>query len=214
MKEFYPTGKWEFNRAVAEDFRKMLQRSIPELASLRSLVVDVAKHMGATSVLELGCSDGQMLEELLEADIPHVSGVEKSSAMVEVARSFLQGRAKITHGDITTISDFGDFDLYLCILTLQFVPVEKRLKVLRAIKGPLIFVEKVQAPEIFVQIYHSFKGRNGYSEQEISEKAQALEGVLVPLTAEWNEDLLRQAGYRHVECFWRWMNFAGWIAEK
>jgi tRNA (cmo5U34)-methyltransferase len=36
----------------------------------------------------------------------------------------------------------------------------------------------------------------------------------VPVTAAWNEDLLQQAGFRHVECFWRWLNFGGWIAVK
>jgi tRNA (cmo5U34)-methyltransferase len=42
----------------------------------------------------------------------------------------------------------------------------------------------------------------------------ALEGVLVPVTAAWNEQLLKGAGFSQVECFWRWMNFAGWVAVK
>jgi hypothetical protein len=42
----------------------------------------------------------------------------------------------------------------------------------------------------------------------------ALECVLVPLTAEWTETLLRRCGFRHVDCFWRLWNFAGWVAVK
>ena len=42
----------------------------------------------------------------------------------------------------------------------------------------------------------------------------ALEGVLVPETASGNERLLRKAGFSDVECFWRWMNFASWVAVK
>jgi len=38
--------------------------------------------------------------------------------------------------------------------------------------------------------------------------------VLVPVTAEWNEGLLRQTGFQQVDCFWRWMNFAGWVGVK
>jgi tRNA (cmo5U34)-methyltransferase len=34
------------------------------------------------------------------------------------------------------------------------------------------------------------------------------------VTAKWNEDLLRDAGFRTVECFWRHLNFAGWVAVK
>jgi tRNA (cmo5U34)-methyltransferase len=44
--------------------------------------------------------------------------------------------------------------------------------------------------------------------------ALSLEGVLVPVTAAWNEYLLRSAGFSHVDCFWRWMNFAAWVAVK
>ena len=42
----------------------------------------------------------------------------------------------------------------------------------------------------------------------------SLEGVLVPVTAKWNEQLLRSAGFAEVDMFWRWMNFAGWVAVK
>ena len=49
---------------------------------------------------------------------------------------------------------------------------------------------------------------------DIDRKALSLEGVLVPVTAKWNEELLQMAGFRQVDCFWRWMNFAGWIAIK
>jgi hypothetical protein len=59
---------------------------------------------------------------------------------------------------------------------------------------------------------------NGYGEEEgeeeIERKRLSLEGVLVPVAAEWNEDLLRRAGFDEVECFWRCLNFAGSVAIK
>jgi len=48
----------------------------------------------------------------------------------------------------------------------------------------------------------------------VSRKKESLEGVLVPVTARWNEQMLEEAGFRHVDCFWRWMKFAGWVAVK
>jgi hypothetical protein len=45
-------------------------------------------------------------------------------------------------------------------------------------------------------------------------EALALEGVLVPVTADWNVQLLRSAGFRRVECHWRRFCFAAWIARK
>lgn len=41
-----------------------------------------------------------------------------------------------------------------------------------------------------------------------------LEGILVPVTARWNEELLHEEGFRSVDCFWRHLNFAGWVAVK
>ena len=49
---------------------------------------------------------------------------------------------------------------------------------------------------------------------QIRDKRKSLEGVLVPVTAKWNEDILRQCGFRKVDCFWRCLNFAAWVAIK
>jgi len=65
-----------------------------------------------------------------------------------------------------------------------------------------------------VELYYEYKKRHGYSLEEIQRKRMALEGVLVPLTAAWNEEMLRLSGFTQADCFWRWMNFAGWIAIK
>ena len=65
-----------------------------------------------------------------------------------------------------------------------------------------------------VERYYDLKHSNGYTYDSIERKRLSLEGVLVPVTAEWNEDLLRSAGFEYVDCFWRWMNFAGWLAVK
>ena len=63
-------------------------------------------------------------------------------------------------------------------------------------------------------IYYDLKRANGYTEDQIQRKRLSLDGVLVPLTARWNEEMLRMVGFNEVDCFWRWMNFAGWVAIK
>jgi tRNA (cmo5U34)-methyltransferase len=113
----------------------------------------------------------------------------------------------------------------LAVLTIQFTPIEYRQRILRDIwkhtipGGALIFVEKVigSTAEIdadMVSGYYALKSTNGYTEEQIERKRLSLEGVLVPVTAHWNEELLRSAGFEQIDCFWRWMNFAGWIALK
>ena len=83
----------------------------------------------------------------------------------------------------------------------------------------LILVEKLRGStpgfnRLLVENYHTMKAANGYTAEEIERKRMALEGVLVPETASGNERLLRQAGFTDFECFWRWMNFASWVAVK
>jgi tRNA (cmo5U34)-methyltransferase len=67
---------------------------------------------------------------------------------------------------------------------------------------------------LFVRTYHGLKQANGYSAEQVERKRLSLEGVLVPVTARWNEELLLMAGFAQVDCFWRYLNFAGWLALK
>ena len=55
---------------------------------------------------------------------------------------------------------------------------------------------------------------NGVGRIQIADKRKSLEGVLVPITAKWNENLLKECGFKQIDCFWRCLNFAGWVAIK
>jgi tRNA (cmo5U34)-methyltransferase len=116
-------------------------------------------------------------------------------------------------------------DLVLSVLTLQFTPINYRQQILTDVynhlrgDGGFILVEKVLGEgaaidKMLVDQYHNHKAENGYSYDDIDRKRASLEGVLVPVTAAWNEDLLRRTGFRHVDCFWRHHNFAAWVALK
>ncbi len=56
--------------------------------------------------------------------------------------------------------------------------------------------------------------RGRYPREARPAKRLALEGVPVPVTAIWNEQMLRDTGFHHVECFRRCVNLAGWVAIK
>ena len=85
--------------------------------------------------------------------------------------------------------------------------------------GCLILVEKVVGEDsllnrLFIEHYHEFKQRNGYSEIEIAKKREALENVLLPYRLNENVELLKQSGFRAVDVFFKWYNFAGLLALK
>ena len=68
--------------------------------------------------------------------------------------------------------------------------------------------------ETYTDFHHQFKQNQGYSRLEIARKREALENVLNPRTVGENIDLLLEAGFTSVEVFFKWNNFAGFVALK
>lgn len=229
-----PGEKWEFDSAVTGCFEDMLQRSIPQYEVMRAAVTSLAIRYAQpkTDLLDLGSSRGEALEPLIRefGAYNRYLAVEVAPPMLEVLRERFAGW--IANGQL----DVLDCDLrhnfppcrasvILSVLTLQFVPIEYRQQVVRQAwehltpGGAFLLVEKVlgntaDLDAVMVEEYLGLKAGNGYGQEEIDRKRLSLEGVLVPLTAEWNETLLRRCGFAEVDCFWRWMNFAGWVAVK
>jgi len=236
-----PAGeKWEFDAGVTDVFPDMLERSIPQYDVMRRSVLDIALRFLARlpgDVVDLGSSRGDAIAELVDREPAGSVGetrafwaVERSAPMLDVLRRRFDARANVLvrDWDLRDPEQRGWSDgtaVALSVLTLQFVPINYRQGIVRDVYrklapgGAFLIVEKVlgESAEIdaaMVENYHALKGANGYGSEEIERKRRSLEGVLVPVTSRWNEDLLRQAGFRSVDCFWRWMNFAGWVAIR
>ncbi|HEY0275311.1 MAG TPA: hypothetical protein VGC31_04490, partial [Paenirhodobacter sp.] len=111
------------------------------------------------------------------------------------------------------------------LLTLQFIRPLYRERVMRAIydgmqdQGCLLLIEKLTCEDttfnrLFIEHYYDFKRSNGYSDTEIFRKREALENVLIPYRLDENIQLIRNAGFRHAEVFFRWYNFCGIVAVR
>jgi len=232
--ETIPVGKWEFDADVTNVFDDMLKRSIPQYEVMRQTCFDVAcKYRQANSwIIDLGCSRGEAIAQLVDKFGVHNKyyGVDVSEPMLKVARERFEGYidigiVEIENLDLRTDYPIKSASVVLSVLTLQFTPIEYRHKILSNIYnslmpgGAFVFVEKVigansEIDKAMVDIYYQLKASNGYTQEQIERKRLSLEGSLVPVTAKWNEELLSIAGFKQVDCFWRWMNFAGWVAIK
>lgn len=225
-----PEGKWEFNKAVSDCFDDMLERSIPQYETMRELVSRVGfRYIKiGTSVIDIGCSNGNAVEPFVR-HYGHACDfllMDVSEPMLEKCREKF-GYLSILNHDITTgiPETKSPASLILSVLTLQFTPIEYRQKIVQGVYdrlcdgGAFIVVEKVlgntyEIDEMLVDEYYKIKSENAYTQEQIQSKRKSLEGVLVPITATWNEDLLRSVGFRKVDCFWRYLNFAAWVAVK
>jgi tRNA (cmo5U34)-methyltransferase len=223
-----PPGKWEFNKEVTDVFDEMLERSIPDYSGMRETTTELAVQFAqpGSYVVDLGCSRGAALKPLhsVLGDSVSYAGIEISEPMRDAAVT------EIPFADILSTDlrhDYPDLDasVVLSVLTLQFIPIEYRQKITQNVYdslrpgGAFLLVEKILGRdsftnELFIETYLKRKGANGYTQEQINRKRESLEGVLVPVNDVWNEDLLKLAGFKHVECYWRHLNFAAWIGFK
>jgi tRNA (cmo5U34)-methyltransferase len=228
-----PKGpRWEFDDSVSDVFDDMLRRSIPQYEVMRSAVNEVARRFvkPGTDIIDLGCSRGETLAPLIEefGAKCHYVACDVSKPMLQVCREryaelIKAGVVDVRECDLRRDFPPGRASVILSVLTLQFTPIEYRRRIIEAAReqivdgGAFILVEKVfgrsaALDRMLEDIYLTFKARSGYSQEEIARKKLSLEGVLVPLDANQNYTMLKESGFRSVECFWRWMNFAAWVA--
>lgn len=235
-----PKEKWEFDENVTNCFENMLSRSIPQYELMRESVASLAYDMIYADVkkepfqlLDIGCSNGLMLEKLINKfeGKGYYTGCDISEPMLEKAKyrfldRIIDKQVNIINCDLRDSFPSGFYDVITSVLSLQFIPIEYRQSIIQKVfnslslkNGCFLMVEKVLGNtdtlnKLFVKNYYRMKSDNGYSQEQIERKRLSLEGVLVPVTNDWNIDLLKQAGFRQVDVFWRWMNFVGYIAIK
>jgi len=223
--------QFEFDEEVASVFDDMIARSVPFYKEVLDLVSTLSvKNLDEEAlVYDLGCSTGSTLIEIFaKSDKPiKLIGIDNSKPMIERAKR----KAKAYGADIEFIEgDILDYkykkaDLFISNYTLQFIRPLKRDKLIKKIydslkyNGVFIFSEKVISEDKIlnkqlIDIYFDFKKKQGYSEFEIMQKREALENVLVPYTVKENEEMIKNAGFKHFETVFRWANFATFFARK
>lgn len=230
MKEVAP---FSFNEEVAEVFDDMISRSVPFYDETMQMLVGLSRKSLRPNdrVYDLGCSTASTLLrlhlELKDLNLQFI-GIDQSAPMIEKAtaklKSYQATGVELKAQDILTTS-FESSGLFILNYTLQFIHPDKRLELLKNIYsslrpgGMLFMAEKIKADDESFQktitdLYYDFKRTQGYSELEISQKREALENVLIPLSPEAEMSLLKKAGFESCEMMFRWYNFAAFIAFK
>jgi tRNA (cmo5U34)-methyltransferase len=228
---------FKFNKEVTAVFDDMLDRSVPYYSEIQRMVAELAADFArpGTKIYDLGCSTANSFLQIQQRmagggkDVEFV-GFDDSEEMLEKARRKLAAAkfdrpVTLQYADLNLGVETPNASVVMLVLTLQFIRPLYRERLIQSIyrgmvdNGCLIIVEKVLGEHstfnrLFIQHYYEMKARNGYSEMEIAQKREALENILVPYRLEENKELLRAAGFRHVDVFFKWYNFCGMIAIK
>jgi len=227
-------GKFMFDQKVADVFDDMLLRSIPLYNEAQKMIADIASvyYKKGTRIYDLGCSTGATIVSLCSViDDPGLAivGIDSSEPIIRKAGEKLAGLGLQDKADLICedVAKTGITNASVVIMnyTLQFVPPESRKRLVGKIYdsldegGVLIVSDKVlekdeSTSDLFIEKYHDFKRRMGYSEPEISNKREALSAVLIPLTMEEEQALLSEAGFEKIAVLFKWFNFASFMALK
>ena len=223
--------QFEFDEEVALVFDDMLNRSIPFYKQMQELTIGFGLQYlkNNDKVYDLGCSTASTLIELnkLCAYNLNLIGIDNSEAMLDKARQKCKAfGVNITFHNIDLFDmNYVDAKLIMANYTLQFIRPLRREKLIKNIynsledDGVFIFSEKISSSDKkldkqYIEKYFTFKKTQGYSDFEIAQKREALENVLIPYTNEENIKMINNAGFKHCEILFKWLNFVTYIAIK
>ena len=120
---------------------------------------------------------------------------------------------------------FHNLDFITSILTIQFIHPAKRQeaykKIYNSLKkgGAFLIFEKVRAEnskfeDINTGVYFDYKRLNGFSEDEINQKALSLRGKMECFTPSENITFLKKSGFSKVSNVFKWFCFEGNLCIK
>lgn len=224
---------FRFDHDVAAVFDDMAARSIPYYAEVQRLTIKLVEryYVQGGLIYDIGCATGNTVLALLETlpSPPRIRAIDNSAAMIECVRHRVEAAAfeddvSFECRNVEDVSIYGA-NVVISHYTLHFLPLEHRaetiVKIFEGMRpgGAFILSEKVtecdaDLTDCFSENYHDLKRRNGYSPLEIEQKVKALDGVLVPLSVNQNLNMLRRCGFTTVSIFFKWLNFASFIALK
>lgn len=221
-------SNWKFDKTVVPVFDEHVKQSVPMYDEIHRLITDIAGWYvkDGVNVYDVGTSTGKVLKNLINAynvDANYI-GLDNSENMIDKLASE-NLNIELINQDVTDGFEFKNAGLITSVLTLQFINEDKRQKLINDIykglnKGSaFILVEKVigenaRFNEIYIELYHELKLKNGLSPQHVFDKSKAIRGVMKPYTLEENKELLANAGFNDIDIFFKWNNFVGIIAVK
>jgi tRNA (cmo5U34)-methyltransferase len=225
---------FSFDKAVSDAFDDMVDRSVPGYRTLIANIGPIASHFlrADTNCYDLGCSHGAASLSIFNCrpfDSISIHAVDNSSAMIEQCE-YLVSQAGASHYINSELADINDVDIQnasfvVLNLTLQFLPIEKRLKLLDKIAqgmnfgGALVLTEKIILPDetienLFQELHTKFKSVNQYSQLEISQKRKAIENVLIRESLQDHQQRLSSVGFSNVSVWFQCLNFVSLLAVK
>jgi tRNA (cmo5U34)-methyltransferase len=212
----------------------MLQRSIPGYSNIISAIGMLAERFVKpnSNIYDLGCSLGAATlsaRRNINQEGCNIIAVDNSPAMVERCKLHVNAYRSDTPVDVIEADirnvDIDNASMVILNFTLQFLSPDDRYALLKKIYaglkpgGILVLSEKYTFEddtmnELLIDLHHTFKRANGYSELEVSQKRSAIENVLIPDSVPQHKKRLTDIGFSSAELWFQCFNFGSMVAVK
>jgi tRNA (cmo5U34)-methyltransferase len=213
-----------FDNYDNKDFRDHISTSIPSYKEMVEMIIGYSQYfsIGGGKLIDVGCSDGGVTELLSSANPNnHVVGLEpehnffKDLTSTESITYLKQGAEDF---------DYRNSSLVIMLFTLQFIPYNLRVEILKNIYnglddgGGFIFSEKTLAEDSLIEdmqrsLYYDFKHKS-FDSVNILSKERNLRHIMKINTMNETLTLLNQLGYKKVEVIWKSYGFCSYVCIK
>ncbi len=232
-QQFNQVKNFAFDQQVTDVFPDMIKRSVPGYDTiLKSIAMYCMQYATKNSnIYDLGCSLGAVAVTAAIATKEktcQIIALDTSAPMVKKCQSIIEKKQLTSKVDVQqkdiVKAEIINASVVISNFTLQFIPKTNRMDVIRNIYqglnpgGVFILSEKFKShqcdDEFLIEHYHAYKKINGYSNNEIQAKRQALKNVLIPDSQLEIKERLEKAGFTKVVKWFQCFNFASFIAIK
>lgn len=225
------TTNWQ-RQDVTQHYLEQVRGGIPFGAEQAKIMLQVVNHFNPNPkrIIDLGCGNGFLAEILLKS-YPEASAIllDHSEPMVENARNHMKdyiNRCEIIHGDfshsIHQYAEPGSVDCIVSGYAIHHLPHTKKKELYQEIYNVLtsggIFiniehtasatpeVEKLH-DELFIDHLAFYNKRNRQEvAREYYNRPDKEDNILekVDVQVDW----LREVGFNHADCYFKWMELA------
>lgn len=212
-----------FSFNTIEDFEKHIETSVPGYTQLNEFIVSILGYfLNNNTIVDIGCSTGNLLNKL------HFFYPDNNYIGLDISQN-LFNQAKVNSSinlieHNLLVEDLPYADVYTSIFTLQFLPIDVRLKIIKNVYNNLpkggcfllaekIFLDNGRMQDIFNFSHYDYKEKS-FSVSDIFKKQKDLRKIMKPLTDKENINMLNSAGFKNIETIWQNLLFKAYLCIK
>lgn len=221
-----------FKAVEADSYDDVIKRRVPLYNEMQTLMASILPFSKKEyiRVLDLGCGTGGTSVALLkEFPLARVTGVDSSQEMLAAAAAkvkhstwrvdFLCRDIRVVGGQWPVVRGEEEFDVIISAFSLHYLNEDEKKAVFSicwsALKpgGMLIYSEAVSSSsekvyQGYMEKWKEFQRSNGFTEEEIGSHMLKFIRDVKPLTIDKQLDLMIEAGFKDVECYFKYLNWA------